>query len=88
MLALLPSWLPAPPSINIEPFQLTSFALSMLLVFRTNASYARFDEGRRKFGTIATTCRNLTRQVGAAVPVCVWGAGEMRCVCCVCVWGG
>jgi predicted membrane chloride channel (bestrophin family) len=29
------------PQIAIEPMQLTSFALSLLLVFRTNASYAR-----------------------------------------------
>ena len=29
------------PQIAIEPMQLTSFALSLLLVFRTNASYSR-----------------------------------------------
>lgn len=30
------------PQIAIEPMQLTSFALSLLLVFRTNASYSRW----------------------------------------------
>ena len=40
-----------------EPEVLTSFALSLLLVFRTNSSYARWDEGRRRFGCISTTCR-------------------------------
>jgi hypothetical protein len=46
-LGLLPAWLPAPPAIAIEPIQLTSFALSLLLVFRTNASYSRYQEARR-----------------------------------------
>lgn len=61
---LLPSWLPGLPVIPIEPFQLTSFALSLLLVFRTNSSYSRWYEGRRRFGRITTTCRDICRQVG------------------------
>ena len=37
-------------------------ALSLLLVFRTNASYDRFWEGRRLWGSIVNDCRNLARQ--------------------------
>lgn len=33
----LPAWAPAVPSINMVPFTLTSFAVSLLLVFRTNS---------------------------------------------------
>ena len=55
--------MPALPVIPIEPFQLTSFALSLLLVFRTNSSYSRWYEGRRRFGRITTTCRDICRQV-------------------------
>jgi hypothetical protein len=60
---LLLSFLPALPILPIEPFQLTSFALSLLLVFRTNSSYGRWNEGRRRFGRITTTCRDICRQV-------------------------
>ncbi|KAJ9511283.1 hypothetical protein QJQ45_017130 [Haematococcus lacustris] len=65
----LPAWLPPPPAIAIEPIQLTSFALSLLLVFRTNASYARWEEARRKFGTITTTARDIARQAFSWLPM-------------------
>jgi putative membrane protein len=52
-----PSCYPSLPFIPLEPLSITSFALSLLLVFRTNSSYARWDEGRRRFGCITTTCR-------------------------------
>lgn len=61
----LPAFLPALVILPMEPFQLTSFALSLLLVFRTNSSYGRWYEGRRRFGRITTTCRNVCRQVRA-----------------------
>lgn len=38
-------------------------ALSLLLVFRTNASYDRFWEGRKLWGGIVNETRNLARQV-------------------------
>ena len=59
---LLPPYITKPPSIAIEPIQLTSFALSLLLVFRTNAAYSRWTEARQKFGSLATTARDLYRQ--------------------------
>ncbi|GLI65099.1 hypothetical protein VaNZ11_008540 [Volvox africanus] len=59
---ILPLWVPPLPNIAIEPIQLTSIALSLLLVFRTNASYSRWDEGRRSFGSITTVSRDIARQ--------------------------
>lgn len=43
---------------------LLGFSLSLLLVFRTNASYDRFWEGRKIWGGIVNTSRNLTRVLG------------------------
>jgi ion channel-forming bestrophin family protein len=40
---------------------LVGLALGMLLVFRTNASYDRFWEGRKLWGGIVNECRNLVR---------------------------
>lgn len=47
---------------STQPFTLSSLALSLLLVFRTNASYARFDEARTILGAILCRTRHLTRQ--------------------------
>lgn len=41
-------------------------------VFRTNASYSRWDEGRRSFGSITTVSRDIARQV------CL-GSGQGAC---------
>lgn len=40
---------------------LVSTALGLLLVFRTNASYDRWWEGRKLWGSMLNTCRNLAR---------------------------
>jgi putative membrane protein len=40
---------------------LVGVALGLLLVFRTNASYDRFWEGRRQWGSIINASRNLAR---------------------------
>ena len=37
-------------------------ALSLLLVFRTNTSYARWLEARQAWGRIVSHCRNIMRQ--------------------------
>lgn len=44
-----------------------SLVLGLLLVFRTNTSYERFWEGRKLWGTIVNTSRNLARQVWVSV---------------------
>jgi putative membrane protein len=41
---------------------LVGVALGLLLVFRTNASYDRFWEGRKLWGGMVNECRNLARQ--------------------------
>lgn len=41
---------------------IVSTAMGLLLVFRTNASYDRWWEGRKLWGAIVNTCRNLARQ--------------------------
>ncbi len=43
-------------------------ALGLLLVFRTNASYARFWEGRILLGGLVNNCRDLARQVRSYMP--------------------
>lgn len=40
---------------------IVSTAMGLLLVFRTNASYDRWWEGRKLWGAIVNTCRNLAR---------------------------
>lgn len=40
-----------------------SIVLGLLLVFRTNTAYERFWEGRKCWGNIVNTVRNLARQI-------------------------
>ncbi len=49
--------------LSDRPHQLIGVALGLLLVFRTNASYDRFWEGRRQWGNITNASRNLARIV-------------------------
>ena len=44
-----------------------SVVLGLLLVFRTNTAYERFWEGRKLWGGISNTSRNLGRQIWVAV---------------------
>ena len=62
---------------------LVGLALGLLLVFRTNASYDRFWEGRRQWGAIINESRNLARGTRAylapaapdlAEPILLWTA--------------
>ncbi|KAK9838098.1 hypothetical protein WJX81_001298 [Elliptochloris bilobata] len=45
-----------------QAFNLTSFALSLLLVFRTNTSYSRWMDARKVWGGILNRSRDLVRQ--------------------------
>ncbi|KAK9824364.1 hypothetical protein WJX72_009726 [[Myrmecia] bisecta] len=58
----LPAGFPSLAIVSHEPFNLSSFALSLLLVFRTNASYARWNEGRTAWGAVLNTSRRFARQ--------------------------
>ncbi|CAI5954206.1 unnamed protein product [Closterium sp. NIES-64] len=57
----LPEWAPVLHMSNL-PYTLTAPALSFLLVFRTNASYGRFDEARKMWGLMLNRTRDITRQ--------------------------
>ena len=48
--------------------QLLGFAISMLLVFRTNTAYDRWWEGRKLWGALVNVSRNLAVKVGAWLP--------------------
>lgn len=67
-------------AISVSGHTLISVALGLLLVFRTNASYDRFWEGRRQWGSIINESRNLIRGAGAYLtaapdlmrPIAIW----------------
>lgn len=50
-----------PDAIPATVHSLVGVALGLLLVFRTNASYDRFWEGRKAWGSIINDSRNLAR---------------------------
>lgn len=58
---LAPTWLPLFKVATI-PFTLTAPVLALLLVFRTNTSYHRFEEARKAWGSNVTRSRDLARQ--------------------------
>lgn len=53
------------PSLQIPtaPFDLTTFALALLLVFRTNTSYDRFEDVCSLWGSMANRSRDIMRQL-------------------------
>ncbi|CAL5220646.1 g2691 [Coccomyxa viridis] len=59
------------PSLTVEAneaFNLTSFALSLLLVFRTNESYSRWLEARKAWSGILIRARDLVRMSSVWFP--------------------
>lgn len=53
---------------NPQPQVLTSFAVSLLLVFRTNQSYDRWWEARKVWGGILNRVRDITTQCVVFIP--------------------
>ncbi|SHK76036.1 putative membrane protein [Chitinophaga jiangningensis] len=47
---------------------LLGFVISLLLVFRTNTAYDRWWEGRRQWGTLVNSSRNLALKIDAMLP--------------------
>lgn len=47
----------------IVPFNLTSFALSLLMLYKTNSSYARWWEARTHLGQLYINVRSVMRMV-------------------------
>jgi putative membrane protein len=48
---------------------LLGFVLSLLLVFRTNTAYDRWWEGRKLWGSLVNTSRNLALKINALLPL-------------------
>lgn len=59
---ILPSYMPTLVLPSSEPFNLTNLTLSLLLVFRTNTSHARWLDARMIWGKIVNRTRDLARQ--------------------------
>jgi len=51
--------------LPLQPFTLSSPALGLLLVFRTNASYQRWDEARKAWAAVTNNSRTIARQTSA-----------------------
>mgnify|MGYP000420332285 FL=1 len=49
--------------LTTAPFSLVGIAIAIFLGFRTNTSYARFNEARCLWGTLLITTRSISRQV-------------------------
>lgn len=63
---LLPDWGFDWPGLAVSTsgvYSLSTFALSLLLVFRTNSSYQRWNDARKLWGLTTNRCRDLARQV-------------------------
>ena len=62
-------------TLTTIPFTLMGLALAIFLGFRNSASYDRFWEGRKLWGTLLNTTRNLARQVDAFIQPATAGDG-------------
>lgn len=68
--AVLLHWLPEVfPVLRASslPYQLTAPALALLLVFRTEASYSRYEEGRKAWTKVISGTNDFARQVISTV---------------------
>ncbi|KAI7755059.1 hypothetical protein M8C21_006526 [Ambrosia artemisiifolia] len=63
---LLPEFFPVLRASSL-PYQLTAPALALLLVFRTEASYSRFEEGRKAWTKVVSGTNDFARQVIVSV---------------------
>lgn len=57
-----------PLSFPVLSSLISNIVLGLMLVFRTNTAYERFWEGRRLWGALVNTSRNLARQIWVAIP--------------------
>ncbi|CAH8300984.1 unnamed protein product [Eruca vesicaria subsp. sativa] len=72
----LPSFFPVLRASPL-PYQLTAPALALLLVFRTEASYSRFEQGRKAWVKIITGTNDLARQVVSSLNASSSGDDEL-----------
>jgi len=55
-------------ALPVFPFTIAMPALSLLLVFRVNTAYARWNEARTLWGGVVNNCRNVVRQANVFFP--------------------
>jgi putative membrane protein len=67
LISILFEW-KIPVSFKSLGVVIPSIVLGLLLVFRTNTAYERFWEGRKAWGQLVNTVRNLARQILIAIP--------------------
>ncbi|WP_040656453.1 bestrophin family protein [Rubidibacter lacunae] len=67
-----------PVALPILSSIVPSVVLGLLLVFRTNTAYERFWEGRKLWGQLINTVRNLARQIWVAVEEREEGDRELK----------
>lgn len=63
--AWLPSFMPLLHASSTLPYELTAPALALLLVFRTEASYARYDEGRKTWTQVISSTKDFARHANS-----------------------
>ena len=63
-------------SLPALPFSIAMPALSLLLVFRTNTAYFRWNEARTLWGGLINNCRNVVRQANTFFPDTPVGHGN------------
>lgn len=66
LLHWLPEFFPVLRASSL-PYQLTAPALALLLVFRTEASYSRYEEGRKAWTKVISGTNDFARQVISSV---------------------
>lgn len=57
-----------PVVIDFLASLIPNIVLGLMLVFRTNTAYERFWEGRKLWGSLVNTTRNLARQIWVIIP--------------------
>ncbi len=57
----VPSWFSTAVCTPVQPHTLLGSALGLLLVFRTNAAYQRFQEGRKLWEQVLNVSRDIAR---------------------------
>lgn len=63
-IAILPGYFHSTTIVH----SLLGFVISLLLVFRTNTAYERWWEGRKLWGALVNTSRNLALKLNASLP--------------------
>jgi putative membrane protein len=65
-------------SLSITPFTLIGVPLGIFLGFRNNASYDRFWEGRKLWGSLVNTTRSFARQITTFIEAPADASQEVR----------